>query len=980
MKKHCTFGKKSLVIAVEMLSVLGIIGIICFLFTRCIIVTDNKNYSFLINPFEDKEYEESEGLAEMFDSDSADMIYYLALCQQFETNGEFDKEKTIDLVEYYYRKQPESVKVSGKGSFEYKVQDLINWGNTYGVDISDGIVEEKYYPVNGKSVYESDIVNILDEALPNGISGFERLEADSTGDITMTSESAANIAYDETAETVSKETEDGEENAELEDGEANEAIITDTEYKFASEMEAMEYAMLVLDYDVDSLSMDACRKGMAAVEYLDEMGYLSEGYLEEIGISIQKEFGYEGNEKEYLYEVWCNAALTLLESSDYVSQALAAYAEILSSVISDLTINYERYQDYKDYFVVNKLNFKYLYLPDKNEDYYSNLEIKNVKQAQNMTEFFNDQLAAWVVIEPATKNVVERSSNVTVNSLLPMLDTVGYSFRQGGGTIYLGVLKEDIAEFADYDKSDHYATAQRAYDNFRSEFRIYLILVGVLVVTAVVSFVLYSCMCGNRAWYEVVQQDGVERKKLAVSDNPSLIKYFDRWFTEIAFGVGIGALAVMVIGFAVVACWLLESENVLYIIKNQLVLVAVLVYAGIFNGICLFLYGSLVRRIKTKTLWSGSLCALLIKAIKKLFHKIKEFLVAVYYNRGIVFRICLFYIPLILVGILLIMFGTAFLCDGDRDMGILLYLMTFVLVNVVLYFVFRNHIKRQEIIEGIEKINGGEFGFQINTTQLKGDNLRLAEAVNHIGTGINQAVETSMKDERLKADLITNVSHDIKTPLTSIINYVDLLKRENVQDETLREYIEVLDVKSQRLKQLTDDLVEASKISSGNITLVFEKLHVTELVNQMIGEFSEKFQEKQLDVITNFMDKDAVILADGRRMWRVFENLFVNIYKYAMPGTRVYLEVYMLSKKVHITIKNISKQPLNIEAEELTERFIRGDISRSTEGSGLGLSIAKNLVIAQKGEFKIYLDGDLFKVTIVFSQETGETEPKQQEV
>lgn len=949
MKKHCTFGKKSLVIAVEMLSILGIIGIVSFMFTRCIVVTNNKNYSFLINPFEDDDYEDSDSLAEMFSSDSADMIYYLALCQQFETDGEFDKEKTIDLLEYYYRKQPGSMKVSSDGQLVYKVQDLINWGNTYGVDIQDGIVEEKYYPADGKSIYEKDLMVIMESSLPNGISGFQRLDKTSAS-----------------TEAAVKEA-----NAEAE----TEKLVVDMAADdFSSAVEAMDYLMMFLKRTVDSFSLEECRRGVRAVEYLENAGYFSGNLIKEMSPEIQEKFDGDEKEKEYLYQIVYEAAEMTVGDGDVYEAAYNIFAEILSSVISDLKINYERYQDYRDYFVINQLNFKYLYLPGRGREYYSNLDLINRNQAGRLAGYFDESMAACVIIEPTTRNVREKSANVAIDSILQMLDSVGYSFQQNEGVIYMGVLENGIEGFAGYDKNDHYATAQRAYENIRSEFRFYMILVGILLITAVASFVVYSCMCGHKAWYETVEEEGVARRRLKVEEKPVCMKYFDWLFTEAAFGIGAAALAAMVFGFVEVVMYMSELENVLFIMKNWLVLVGLLAYAGIFNAICLFLYGSLLRRIKAGILWKGSFLAFLFRMIKHFFHKMKEGVTEAYHNRGIVFKICLLYIPVIAANFILIMLGTMFLDTSDTEISILLYLMSFVGNGVFLYFIYKNNRKHQEIIDGIEKINGGEFGFQLDTEQLKGDNLRLAEAVNNIGTGIKQAVETSMKNERLKADLITNVSHDIKTPLTSIINYVDLLKRENVQSDTVREYIDVLDVKSQRLKQLTEDLVEASKISSGNITLVFEKLHVVELMNQIIGEFSEKFQEKNLDVITNFMDKDAVILADGRRMWRVFENLFGNIYKYAMPGTRVYLEVYQMSGKIYTAIKNISMQPLNIDADELTERFIRGDISRSTEGSGLGLSIAKSLVIAQQGEFKIYLDGDLFKVTIVFGQEDVEKE------
>ena len=217
-----------------------------------------------------------------------------------------------------------------------------------------------------------------------------------------------------------------------------------------------------------------------------------------------------------------------------------------------------------------------------------------------------------------------------------------------------------------------------------------------------------------------------------------------------------------------------------------------------------------------------------------------------------------------------------------------------------------------------------------------------------------------------------NVSHDIKTPLTSIISYVDLLKRLDIRDEPARDYIEVLDSKSQRLKQLTDDLVEASKLSSGNIEFQMERLNLTELINQAIGELSESMSDKGLQIIFEDKNEPAYIYADSRRMWRVMENLFNNVYKYAMENTRVYIDLEREEQEkgtvVVTSIKNISERQMNIKANDLTERFIRGDSSRTTEGSGLGLYITKNLINGQNGEFDIRLDGDLFKAVMKFPE------------
>ena len=228
-----------------------------------------------------------------------------------------------------------------------------------------------------------------------------------------------------------------------------------------------------------------------------------------------------------------------------------------------------------------------------------------------------------------------------------------------------------------------------------------------------------------------------------------------------------------------------------------------------------------------------------------------------------------------------------------------------------------------------------------------------------------------MRNERLKTDLITNVSHDIKTPLTSIINYVDILKRSNIADEKIRGYLDILESKAQRLKTLTEDVVEASKVSSGNITLEYMDMDLRELVQQTEGELAEKFAARNLTMVLNLPEEPAVIHVDGRRMWRVLENIFGNAAKYAMPGTRVYADLILTEDKVNFSLKNVSEQQLNISADELTERFIRGDISRSTEGSGLGLSIAKSLTVMQGGQFDLYLDGDLFRVNIQFDRVRG---------
>ena len=274
--------------------------------------------------------------------------------------------------------------------------------------------------------------------------------------------------------------------------------------------------------------------------------------------------------------------------------------------------------------------------------------------------------------------------------------------------------------------------------------------------------------------------------------------------------------------------------------------------------------------------------------------------------------------------------------------------------------------ERYEIQHAIEKIAAGALDTTLDVEQFHGQERGIAASVNNIRAGLSEAIQERIRNERMKADLITNVSHDIKTPLTSIVNYVDLLKRENLENENARNYIRVLDEKSQRLKQLTEDLVEASKASTGNLSCTLEPTDVNVLLGQVMGEYEGKLEAGQLEPIVLEDPSSPKILADGRLLWRVFDNLLSNICKYAMPGTRVYLSSAVENGKVVICFKNISRSALNISADELMERFVRGDSSRNTEGSGLGLSIAQSLTSLQQGTFALSVDGDLFKASVTF--------------
>lgn len=272
----------------------------------------------------------------------------------------------------------------------------------------------------------------------------------------------------------------------------------------------------------------------------------------------------------------------------------------------------------------------------------------------------------------------------------------------------------------------------------------------------------------------------------------------------------------------------------------------------------------------------------------------------------------------------------------------------------------------KKLLKAGEELSQGNLDYRVDTAKMRGPLKEHGEQLNRIGEGMNKAVNERMRSEHFRTELITNVSHDIKTPLTSIINYVDLLEKEEIDNEKAREYLEVLSRQSARLKKLIDDLIEASKASTGNLNVSLERCELGVLIDQCAGEYAEKLKAAGLELVVTKPEEPVTIMADGRHMWRVFDNLLNNVCKYAMAGTRVYINLDKEAGRATVTFRNISAQQLNISGEELMERFVRGDSSRNTEGSGLGLSIARSLVQLQKGELELTVDGDLFKVTLRF--------------
>lgn len=393
------------------------------------------------------------------------------------------------------------------------------------------------------------------------------------------------------------------------------------------------------------------------------------------------------------------------------------------------------------------------------------------------------------------------------------------------------------------------------------------------------------------------------------------------------------------------------------------------VYAILIGSVCLAFCMSTATRIKKKNLLKNTVIYRILRWVKrwkiwgKIFNITKRMVYIIVHSVE--------YIPLMgktVIFLVLISFIELFVfviaASGDSlELYFAFWIFEkMVLVPAILYVVW---ILKKLQKAGI-KLASGDMDYQIDTKEMFWEFKQHGENLNHIAEGMNFAVSEKMKSERLKTELITNVSHDIKTPLTSIINYADLIGKEKCENPTITEYSVVLLRQSERLKRLIEDLVEASKASTGNLDVELAPCEAQIFLAQVFGEYEEKLKEKNLELVTSQPEKSLFVMADGRRMFRIFDNLMTNICKYAQPGTRVYISLEERDDNAVITLKNISHTPLNLSVDELMERFVRGDASRNTEGNGLGLSIARSLAELQNGSLNLEIDGDLFKAILQF--------------
>jgi len=857
-----------------------------------------------------EDFASSPAFNDMFRGSIEDITRLAVIMGQLETNGEFDGEKLISVTDYVNRK---SLKSKCPTTAVYPLEELIKWGK-YGVEFQEVRFEGKRSFLNYFGI--------------NSINEFGSMVGEDY--VSNRTKENVSVTLQEAGEDVAHEFAMALEEA------LDESSVTDEEAKLSEVPPAPATGELFHNIE-DEWMVDQV------------FDYVVEQMQEQAGKTVNV---VEENGKEYItlsmivpkYEPEGGLSLVAL-SQDWIEYSMLE-ANVYDA-IDNLTYNYTQYQNRNDVYAYGRSNVHFVIRTKTAEgmQYYTNLPQALAKRGDSEQNEYFTGLGRYIMYVPDQMRF-ETNADVSESQMFDSVSGYEYAFPENT-QIWIGV------DTSFPVVNDSFAYANKIYNSIVPYTWEIIISISVLAFAWFLMWLYFSYTTGKTE-----------------DENKVELSLFDRLPTEIAMLV----VGVFIFVGVLIAAYLFDMAdyNLFYRYsdwtqstsdtKLSLILLSGILGLYVSMVFCLLWY-SLLRRLRVGNLWSASFAAKICNGIMRLVHSITQ-------NPHATIRSLVPY-NLFLAFNLLGAFCVGAMWNGFEVHPVVLIVFVSLIIAIDAstgVWLFRNASERNEIIEGIASIRDGETDYLLDSTLLHGENKALADGVNNIGEGIRKAVETSMKDEKTKADLITNVSHDIKTPLTSIINYVNLLKREGITTEPVAGYIRVLDEKTQRLKQLTDDLVEASKISSGNIELIMAPLNLGELVNQAIGEFYERFEEKDLTIVLSATQRSSAIYADSRRMWRVIENLFNNLCKYALPGTRVYIDITNEDGKVECSVKNISANPLNIRADELTERLIRGDVSRSTEGSGLGLSIAKNLTELQKGEFVIHMDGDLFKVCIRFKE------------
>ncbi len=629
-----------------------------------------------------------------------------------------------------------------------------------------------------------------------------------------------------------------------------------------------------------------------------------------------------------------------------------------------VTFLVETYQELK--YLFSRCNFIYAYENSNNLVITNHpadwQKIKGVLESGRALEKATDRSdVAFVYFNSRNYNGVGNLPKETLpmsGNITEKIRTIGKNYGLASYQIAVGI---DLRDVMHARREDQFVLTYREARQKRELYRFGSMLAVAGAVLTALSFLLLVIRSGS----PVIE--GQEQESLS---------WFDRIWLEPQL-----LLAYLMIGMI---AWVLKMWNG-FLIHPVILLCALSVSLLAFGCLCVLL--SLIKRGRLGCGGQYSLLFLFGREVVWRRTSLKAFIRNLSYRMAFIPVKRKFGFLLLAEAGLLVYYGvSAIYVFLDKEESVFSYMTSSLgIIGGILGGIFlgvlaawqRNAMHDQmaeyEVIAAMKQIIGGDFSYQLPERDAMSLRVReLVRAVNQMGDVVEAAVEESVRSERMKTELIANVSHDIKTPLTSIINYVDLLQGEDIRDEKVRQYIGVLNQKSQRLKVLMEDLIEASKASSGVMELEIHPMDFSELVRQTNGEFQERFDQSHLELIVEIPGEPMMFLGDGRRVFRILENLYSNTAKYAMENTRVYVSLERVGQDVVFTMKNVSAMKLNITPEELTERFVRGDHARTTEGSGLGLSIAKSLTELMGGRFWIELDGDLFSGKIAFPEMTEE--------
>ena len=855
---------KGILIVLE--HILAVVMITCLVFTFSY---PGDNLAGILFEKPHKKYEQSKGFTDKLMSAANDITAAEGYDSNFETEGEYDENRIVDLKEYDSDRKISNENVNG---LAYRLGDLVN------------------YWENDQEMYYAD--------------GTKMADGDNDDEIIVCQKDDGTYHY-----YYEKEFRREFKNGNLQFGNMDEAK---DEYSLESTGEV-----------IDSLIND----------WIESSASIYRNILDSENRQVYtKCWRYDGEKvSENCAPVGAKNLLEVVNKDSRWNGKLSDAMSMLGNTVDSVRDEFLTWQYVTEEYKEGNTNLVYMIVDLDNKKVYTN---RLAYQRFDEWEKNLESMKTLGVYAVATPKLTEYQSDI---------DMDGSQWKSLiGGNMWMDNYECVFAVDTSYPIQDDFYQESKIYQEYAPQVRCTF---WIAIATGFAMLVIL-------AWLTIVA--GRSNREEGI-----VLNRVDKMKTEIFILLSVAVMVICIYGEISLSYSLL---NGVWFSGDGFNGTSVLIFAGIVAvSVCmtgLTFWLGMVRRIKAKTLWKNSILCLIIKYVRIGIRHLGEVWKAA-----------------ILFGVLVVVHWIAI---AMWEPGIWLFVMLAAEAGAF-FCLMRRAIGRARIIKGVKAIADGQVDYQIPLNGLKGGQLEAAVSINKIGDGLDRAVEESVKNERLKTDLITNVSHDIKTPLTSIINYVDLLKREDFEDPKIRNYLQVLEEKAYRLKTLTEDVVEASKVSSGNISLEMMNLNLVELVNQTSAEFEEKFEARNLKMIMNLPTEPATIYADGRRMWRVLANVFNNAAKYAMEGSRVYVDLVQTGEEVQLTIKNVSEQPLNISADELTERFIRGDVSRSTEGSGLGLSIAQNLTKLQGGKFELYLDGDLFKVLIRFPV-PKETEDVYQEV